>query len=613
MFVIALLALGQQGLRTTRGGVDRTRALYAAEAGLARAIAEMERDPTWSDGFSDQSMPGGTATYSASFATSAPDAGKDESFNNLLGTTSVDSYHGPLTVPAHSALLMVTGRSGTATRTVEALVVTGADVSVTDALTATGPIQLGGEVAVDGRKSLVDPAPRLANLHHNSDQDGLGVVYNGGAAPWEQITVTGEVTSSSSDSPGTVFDFNTPYSPPDTKTRVPLKDLPRPNIVAMLDDHSGLSNVPIPTSPGAFSLSGDNYYSGDVAVNGDLELKNGARLYVRGNLLVNGSVRGKGTLVVGGTSEFYGDAEVSGLQSEYIALLSRGSVTLKGFQGETYMLALTAGDPTAAEHWEDLSFGLKGITDSIGPEAQKSAVDFKNAIAAGTEMDEVIDRYQALVAHNPLGIVFHGETDPIMDGPRARHWDNSAYFRDLIGGGPALSTENFLHERFQTLDDWFRQGHMMRGQVPATGRWGFQQLEFYTDRDPVHDGGLFDSIQSIQLDFVHFTPETEVYFLDAMAAAQAFDFDRLGNANFKGLIYTSGAFVGLDDVTVQGTVIINGDPDVPPLVHAGITYEPGQVGLFGHSRLTRVDEFFDDGVHNLVGAGTLDIKRWTNR
>lgn len=617
MCVTALLALGRQGLQTTRGGVDRTRALYAAEAGLARAIAEMERDPTWTAGFNDQTLPGGTGTYSTTFATNPADADKDKSYNNLMGATPVDTYHGPLSLPAHSAVLVVTGRSGVATRTVEALVVTGVDVPVTDALTATGPIRLAGSVRVDGRKSLVDGASRLANLHHNSMESGIiGVTYHGGSEPWEQIQVTGEVTSSSPSPSNEVIVFNTSSSVPTARSAVPLKELPRPNITAMLDEHSSLPGSPVPPTPGNWALSGDNYYAGNVTVNGDLELQDGARLYVRGNLFVNGSVRGMGTLVVGGSSEFYGDAEVSGQRSEYIALLSRGSVTLKGFEGQTYMRALASGNGEAAERWEDLSFGLRRINEIMKPLSGLEADVFQEQLKAA---DAELDLYQAMVGHHPYGVIIatqQGLAPALTAQGRERTYSNSTYFRDLLGGGPPLSAQRFLTDRFQHLDDWFRQGQLQRDHNAATGLMGSDMLDNYEAWNPVIDGGMFDSLQSIHQQGAYpvpFTGDRPALFSDAMAAVQAFDYDRLGNANFKGLIYTSGAFVGRDDVTVLGAVIVNGDPDVPALEFDGVTYQPGQVGLFGHSRLTRVDEFFDDGVHTLVGAGSLDIKRWVSR
>ena len=92
-----------------------------------------------------------------------------------------------------------------------------------------------------------------------------------------------------------------------------------------------------------------------------------------------------------------------------------------------------------------------------------------------------------------------------------------------------------------------------------------------------------------------------------------FDIDRLGAAHFKGVVYTSGAFVATDDVIVRGSVLVNGNPKLGELVIDEGTFQPGDVGLFGFTTLTYVEEFFHDGVHNLAGNGALDIKRWTAR
>lgn len=447
--------------------------------------------------------------------------------------------------------------------------VTGLDVSVSDALTATGAIRLGGSVAVDGRKSLVDATARPANLHHNSEETGLvGVLYNGGSNPWEQISVTGEVTSSSADASDDVIVFNTPHSVPDARSGVPLKELPRPNIEAMLDEHSGLGATPIPTTPGIWSLSGDNYYDGDVTFNGDLDLRDGARVYVRGNLTINGSVRGNGTVVVGGRSEFFGDSSVSAQQSDYVALLSRGSVTLKGFEGESYIRSLAASNAEAAQRWDDLRYGLDGLMRSLETLDGEPAEDFQQNL---TLIDRQVDYYQSFVGNHPYGRIY-GEgagLGPVIVDGRPRSYSNARYFAEMLDG-PPMSTERFLGQRFQSLDDWFRQAHLGRDGTQASRYAGADLFDHYREWNPALDGGMFDSLQSVRQEGVTdpatgvslppfpFTDLRKTIFLDGMAAIQGFDYDRLGNANFKGLIYTSGAFVGRDDVTVLGTVIVNG-------------------------------------------------------
>lgn len=628
MLTSALLAVGEQSLRTTRGGVDQSRALYAAEAGLAQAMAQLEHDPTWSAGFPDPvALPGQTASYRMRFAPGPSGGEPTLSYNNLLGEIAVDSYHGSASLPPHSALLVVTGSSGAASRTLEALVVSGVNVSETQALLATGKIELQGEVEIDGRQSLDAPLPRPAGIHHNDLEGGLKVHYAGG--PDERLSVSGRVTSAARAPTSEVILFDTPHTPPASASNMPLQQLPRPNIAAMLDDHAHLSGPTVPLVGSLVLTDPDTYYGSDLTINGDLVLEDGAKLYVRGKLSVNGSVRGRGALIVGGETHLYGDVDVAARQKHYVSLLSQGSVVLKGFQGESYMRALTGANPTEAERWEDLIHGLKTLQQTLaeGPGADPNAfLDYLE----DHNRDVAIDKLLSLIAYHPLGagqdpIAF--AIDPARTPPspapsgRPRHLFNSLHFLDTIPPGAALSSERFLRERFQLLDDWFRQLQYQRDRVLIAGLPGnpsllSQHLEQYDIWDRAVSPGRLDAVASIrgigEL-LGPLNPVASQSLQDMHAAIQQLDADRPGNAYFRGLVYTSGAFVALDDVSVQGAVIVNGDPAQAALILDGREYLPGQVGLYGHTRLTRVEDLFEAGQDVASASGALDVKRWTSR
>jgi len=668
MMTGAVLTMGHEGLAATRSGVDANRALYAAEAGMTDLIAKLERDPAFSGSADELELSDKTSRYSFEFQ--APSAATAlQCVNNLAGDAPVDSYRGPGTVPPHSALLVVTGRSGLSARTVEALVVSGLDVIVDDAITATGKITMEGDVRINGRKSLTDTHALEANMHTNSRDSGYLVTYRRQESS-DAFEVTGQLTASSSEPAATVFDVAGAVGSSKLQSNTPQKNLPTPNIVAMVSDGAGSPGPAIPALPGEVRLAGTNHYGTDVTVNGDLVLEEGTLLLVDGNLTVNGSISGKGQVVVTGNTEFYGDAEVAHGLDDYVSLLSQGHVVLKGFQGQRYMNGLAAANPTLTRDTSGLfaPFVAANPPSSTGspfyPPSVPADLAWSNLQLSLSEVQQIIqsagsphdgnalreylfqretdlDALMAVIANHD-----HGATsidDPsssertyilgLLGGAGNLTLDNSSilatYMRDQ-GGGP-LSASTFLQDRFVHLGDLFRQGQSRRDlsllpaySGPAPGlilaSWGV--FENYGTWDPATGGGIFDSMQSQPVEGTippgldaapPLTAEQREHVLDIAQGVLQFEIDRLGAAHFKGVVYTSGAFVATDDVIVRGSVLVNGNPKLGELVIDEGTFQPGDVGLFGFTTLTYVEEFFHDGVHNLAGNGALDIKRWTAR
>lgn len=664
MLTGAVLMLGREGLRATRSGVDANRALLSAEAGMAELISRLEQDPSWTGSESEKPLPRGTGEYSYGFS---PPSSADSTrcVNNLQGTVAVDSYRGSGTVPPHAALLVVKGHSGLSTRTVEALVVAGLNVEAGDAITATGEVRMEGDVRVDGRKSLVSGAPVVADLHTNSEESGIRVSYSP-TLPGQDIEVAGRLTSSASGTESEVFSVGGTLPVSKLKTEVAPKNLPRPNIEVIVSDGASSPGPPIPVVAGEFRLSGKNHYGTDITVNGDLVLEDGTTLLVDGDLTVNGSISGRGQVVVTGDTRFYGDARVAFREQDYVSLLSKGHVELRGFRGQQYMEALAQANPLITR---DLSSyggylgdpGALPMTDPLSPlyPASTSAdTAWRNLNSALREIqtlintapdpddgqalrgylrdqDHRLDALSALVSFQTHGAAVVAPAGVHRDWVVARvgpdlTYDNAGLFTAMMraeGGGP-LSSTRFLEQRFEYLGDLFRRGQSRRdGSTLPDGPPGFLPswaiFLDYENWDPT-GGGLFDSMQSQPAEnmVVGSTTVTGVHplsdgarqgVLDIVQGVLQFEIDRLGSANFKGIVYTTGSFVATDDVVVSGTVFVHGDPTMGPATVGGRTYQPGDVGLFGYTTLTYVDEFFDDGVHNLAGSGSLDIKRWTAR
>lgn len=596
MILLALLSLSESQIRQSRHGRDRAQALLAAEAGLAATMSELERDAKWAAGFDEQPLPGNSGTYSVRFASPSA-ASSSHSINNLLGDTPVESYHGPNTVAPKSALLVATGRSGISSKTVEALVVYGSSLPDSLALAASGRIKLRGDVRVTGVASLLDPTVVPVALHTNDEGAAVNLSYSPSAFG-DSLTVDGGVTSSSSAPTAVAIQLAAPASVHSRESQVAPKLLPEINIEAMISDQSGSPGPAIPMHPTNLSFTGNNYYPGDVTINGDVTLDENARLLVKGNLTVNGSVKGNGALIVGGNTKLHGSAEVTADSRDYVSVLSRGHVVLSGFQGESYMDSLVASDPEAGEYWEDTKWALSKLQGYLETHSSLSPEALSDQMATD---DAMLDSWMTILAT-------HIGTSPTT-ASRQRRSDSSGYFMDRFQGATSGSTESFLHQRFQQLDDMFRVCFYDRnGNSP---RFESSQLvDNYALYDPVLDGGLFDSVESWgEID----SAARAQVFQEINQMVQRFDYDRLGSAEFKGYVFTSGALIVKSDLNLLGAAMVNGRESVGLITVDGVTYAAGDLALLDNSRVTYVQEMFRGGVQNLLGAGKLDVKRWVNR
>jgi len=597
MVLGALLTLSKSRIIGARHSVDHTRALNAAESGLSHAIAKLESDEDWSAGFDEEELPEKQGTYSLQFA-SPTSAGDLDSINNLGNDSAVSSYHGAGTVPPRSALIVVTGRYGTVSRTVEALVVTGASIPESTGIAASNKITLAGDIEVNGIKSLSDPTAIPVQLHSNDQTAGSKVTY----APLQSgdsLRIKGKLTSSSESPTSVAIQLAGTTDVESIESQVGAKRLPRMNIEAMVSVHAGYPGPPLLSGPVTQTFNGNNYYSGDVELQGDLVLEDNARIYVDGDLTINGSVRGTGALVVNGNTFLRGDSSITADESDYVSVLSEGHVVLSGFDGQAFMESMIAGDAEAAEYWDDTTWGLETIQDYLNDNAHLSAPALSDKMR---DDDAFLDATMSALAQ-------HYSSPPDHPTGRARHTNTSEYFRDKFSAAAPNTTRAFLHDRFQLVDDMFRVCYYDRsGGAPRLEAMGL--VNNFGDWDPSLDGGLFDSAQS--WGEIETTAQQQV-LREINSMVGRLDYNRLGSAEFKGFVYTSGALVVKSDLNLLGTVVANGNDHVGNIEVDGETFEPGEMALLGNSRLTYVDDIFQDGIQNLAGAGKLDVKRWVNR
>ncbi|MEW6280549.1 MAG: pilus assembly PilX N-terminal domain-containing protein, partial [Candidatus Eremiobacterota bacterium] len=346
VMVLALYKSVHGELFLSKNQHDQVVALNAAEAGLADAITVMEITPGWALGFTDKPLPGGQGAYSVTFWDGTGTPGELDSINNLGGLAAVASYYGP--VPPNSALILSVGKKGGAVRRVGGLVRGGLS-EVDTGLQASGLLQMRGNLKVDGFESLETSVPLNVEIH--SAKTGAGTMVS-----WDKLTPTdkalvqGKVSSAGSSADRILFNgSNVAGTTPDYSVlsfdNVPPRSVPPVDIQTAIDAKSGSPGSPLPASGPVTLNGGDHYYNGDQSIQGDLVLQNGAKIYVNGNLSVNGSVSGEGAVLVAGQTDLRGDASVDATDANYVALLSRGSVVLRGFDGTAFLDSLAAGEP----------------------------------------------------------------------------------------------------------------------------------------------------------------------------------------------------------------------------------------------------------------------------
>ncbi|MCA9779529.1 MAG: hypothetical protein KC800_22530, partial [Candidatus Eremiobacteraeota bacterium] len=396
LLITTIFVTTKRQLFTTTASINSVRAHYVAEAGLAAAIARLEEDPGWTDGFDQEPMPEGPGTYSLRFSSDPITAGPDRSLNNLNSLSALDSYHGANTLPPFSALLVVEGEVGLEKRVLEAVVVLGADVPERSAILASDTITISGGASIDGRLSEHDTDSIPVDVHSNSTASGALVDLT--AIDSSGNFISGRATSSGeSDASTSVLMPAGGGAAGGTASKLAPKKMPDPNITAILEQHQSEAGPPIPVVPGPLSLSGNNYYSGDVTIQGDLYLENDAKLFVQGDLKINGSIRGHGALVVGGNTVLHGSADLTPGENDFVSLMSGGHVVMEGFNGQEYLENLRDTDPAARKKLEDMEFAIQEM-QSFLPLFDESGSQPMNS---DRTFNQRIDGLQAIVSNHP--------------------------------------------------------------------------------------------------------------------------------------------------------------------------------------------------------------------
>jgi hypothetical protein len=623
MLIGAILLHSRYQVFSAQSDLHTLRAQYAAEAGVSNAIGKLSGDTSWTAGFQREATPDGRCSYSLRFAPASGTPGPLDSVNNLESPSAADSYLGPGSVPPHTALLIVEGRANGYTRVVEAFVAGGGDWLHGDALAGADKLRLQGNVYVDGYDSLRGAQPVPAGVHSNLRSGAEAIVWQDLYAG-DRLSVAGKLSTVSDDA-GAIRLLGTNWNADEVQRDQPYKRLPDIDVASITASYAGSPGAPLPAS-GPVTLNGGNhYYSGAQVINGDVRLQNGARLIVAGDLQINGSVKGEGAVIVDGNAQLYGDSEVVGDKTSYVSVLSSRSVSISGFNGTAFLQTLAEAEPAsassprgteAAELWQDVQSSMDWMQNYLDTHPDPLTWD-----------DTAMDSRSAVLASGPPTWGTIVRTTHLTNLPNTPLRNSlGALATRIVGTGP---TDNFMRDRIQRVDDLLRAATFTRsGQDPAMmtpdkSIWRDVLLRYVSGNyDPNTSGGIFDLAQSL---FLNHRNDTSV-----LSAAQSlmlqnqllpemarqidqFNYNRLGAAQFRGLVYARGGVVAVNEVTVLGSLVAAGDPAAGPYTSHGVTVAPGQVHMGNSSRFTYVKDMFENGIGSLAQLGVLGVKSWRLR
>ena len=495
-------------------------------------------------------MASGKGSYTVVFNQTKTGFHPHHSVNNFDGDHA-DSPLGPGTVPNGAALLAVEGKVGAHSKLSYYLVGNGDDtIRVEQALLTSGRIQLEGETKLTAVESIAEKGSLDALVHSNDDSGSSDLITWEPGASGGNLLVEGEVKSSGTSA--AAIDLNG-YTPTNGSTTNAAKETIPP---AGIETKVFAKRSATAFSGGNSVPSGENYYdatsaplviSGDLVLNGDL--------YVEGDLQVNGSISGSGSIYVSGSTGLHGDAKIDA--NDKVALMSHGSVTLQGFDGDKYLDGVASTDAAFSTWLSDSRWALQ--------ETQTRMLDGSWLSAADGPVE------QAATVLAP----FSGPSDKtsLVAG---RSGASLIRMKEKLETLPASPTRNFMIEKLQGTSDIFASNVSVLGRSDGVMRSSFNASGEVR--------GIVDAADDLN------DPALK---LAAFNTIRQINYDKLGASYFQGLIYTNGGFYADNQVTVLGAVVVNDDGSQSSFTApSGDTVEPGDLILKGGSNTTYVKDFF---------------------
>lgn len=504
---------------------------------------------------------------------------------------------------------------------VEAFVAGGGTWLNGNALAGGDKLRLGGNVYVDGYDSLRGSTAIPAGIHSNL-RSGSDAIRWDTLNPTDQLNVSGRLTAVSDDADA-IHLLGSNVAVDGIRNDQPYRRLPNIDVASLVGNYSGSPGAPLPPTGPLVLNGGDHYYTGDQTINGDVVLQNGARLVVRGNLEVNGSLRGTGAVLVDGNTKFYGDSEVFGDKTSYVSVLSSGHVAVSGFNGTAFLNTLASTEPSngstprgqeAAELWQDVQDNMAWMQSYLQSHTDIDSWD-----------DNLMDSHSAVLASGIAGWGTPGSNTPFVDTlPNQPLRNSMGALRSRLSAG-AGPTQQFLINRMERIDDLFRAATDSRNGFASAEHsdwrnWAMAYLD--GNWDPGTMGGVFDVAQSLYIKRAD--PDSPLSASDLnrlrnemlpemIRQIDQFNYNRIGAAQFRGLVYARGGIVASNEVTVLGSMVAYGDAAAGTFTDGGVTVEPGQVYLGSSSRFTYIKDMFENGIGSLADLGVLGVKSWRLR
>jgi hypothetical protein len=578
MAALGLAHRARQGAAFQLEDAADLEALYAAEAGVAYALTRWSNDDTktWGNslpgGFVELPLQNGTGKFRIRF-------GPNASVNNLNNESAADGPLGPGSVPARLAYLVVDGMARGRTRRLEVMVSRMGLVENPPALVAGGGLELAGDVTITGLRSLTDNSEAPADLICLNTDASTDTIHHSGTG---SINIGGSVVSNNSRALSASLSTANITGGRLTGQSRSLPD--RVDITGRVDSKASLG-LPSPTLTGTHTqiAAGDYFVSGDLEYDGDLEL-NGANLYVTGNLRVNGTVAGKGAVFVKGDSQFLGDSSIRSSDSAGVAVFSEGDIELAGFDGNTYLRNVVAGQVDAdgipyTTHVDNMQAWTRDIHGRIPVEPVGNA-EYGHG---GTNVD-------AVVVGLSMAVHASHQWAPWLtsNGIATAQSDPVNKLRALLDGQPDTATNRFMKKRLLGLNGGDYDKLQIAGVPDLPGRADrlgiYGRTANYDEAiaaiEKVYAGtstdGMIRSFNALW-EAVLNPAGPGTYGTPAQYAAAAtlrehrdelwhanrnvvgtYGFSRPGDAFFQGLIYSRGNIVAENGLTVIGSIVAAG-------------------------------------------------------
>ena len=607
VMVIVITAL----LGNARGGsvfsqdFHAKRAAYlAAESGVSVLQQRLADNPGYNSTVNSESTPFETGSYTYRFNAS-------HCINNLQGTGPVAGPYGE--VPAGSAYIKVTGEALGHRETIECMLGRKDSDFIAAAAVASGKVFLDGNVIVEGRHSNGLMTQTSADIISNYNKDTWSghrpLHYVQGAG--EQAKIDGVVRSASPSAGAISPDLAAAAQKAVTNQNpIPLRNV---NVGSLVAAKSSINRVPPAIST---TLDQVYYKNGDYTVPGDLTLDDG-ELYIKGDLTVVGSIKGRGSIYVDGDTVFSGDSAVSS-KEDGIALYSSGNVSLTGFNGASYMEAITqaaGADYTDKWHQTKDDFALLASYMGSGDPAHFAVGSSDPNTFWGSDVGKLL-LYMSNTAANHV-------PHPAL-GLEAQ--ENSLFaLGQLIDRQPDSPSQRFMLRKFLLLrgssfaTSYNGSSNNLDGVLGITYSSDQQtetaKIKNFANNDQLSDG-LFNKLAWIKTSRVEQSnqysgvtnAELEMGLVKAANWLQNYEYDKLGSSYFQGAIYCRGAFYADNEVTLVGSVAVvadpkteNSRPDFQPA--SGVTLRPGDLYLGNGTNITFVSDITPGAQENAPKVG----------